>query len=38
MNDVKFYGSNFGECEICSNWFVKKDYLDEKREEKRVKS
>ncbi len=38
MNDIKFCGSNFGECEICSNWFAKNNYLDEKIKERGVKS
>ncbi len=34
MNDIKFCGSNFGECERCSNWFAKNNYLDEKFKER----
>ncbi len=38
MKDIKFCGSNFSECERCSNWFVKINYLDEKIKAKGVKS
>jgi hypothetical protein len=34
MNDIKFCGSNFGECERCSNWVAKNNNSDKKLKER----